>query len=98
MGHNTLEVAHVYYYVLKAHFLNCKEKTTLTLIALKLCMWEETESTHARICTMCRGQQQVKQQLFVPCIEDGKEVLNYCLYNFIINTEYQIHVYIFWSK
>jgi len=44
---------------------------------------------------MCRGQQQVKQQLFVPCIEDGKEVLNYCLYNFIINTEYQIHVYIF---
>jgi len=49
-------------------------------------MWEEIESTNAGVCTTYRGQQRVKKQMSVPSIEDGKEVLNYRLYNFIINT------------
>jgi len=35
---------------------------------------------------MYRGQQRVKKQISVQSIEDGKEVFNCRLYNFIINT------------
>jgi len=59
--------------ILKAQFLSNKEKPLPMLIAQKLCVWEEIESTHARVYTTYDIQQHVKNRRSTPRMGDGAE-------------------------